>query len=503
MNKKTIRLTSAALAVLAVLAAASGLAAYDGAAERWFEPGDGRVFPREQSFSNEHGKLTTLNAAGDTSTRGHPFFTSLGSNGRACISCHQPADGMSLSTKTIKARWALLGPRDPIFAANDGANCPNLPMEDEASHSLLLERGLFRIPRAWPPVDAAGKKIKPEFKIEVVRDPTGCNTSREYGLASANPTISVFRRPRPVGNLKYITAVGFSFDPKSGLPLQRDPETGEFVSEALMADTRVLTLKDQAIDAMRTHLQMHGNPTPEQLRQIVEFEAQISSAQSHDRWGSSLDEAGAKGGPHHIEAGAPGQLQSGSNPIWKEFLAWKAGKKAPSANAEQQAFRESVARGAEIFSKRNFLVKGSAGINSMGFGDPVRNSCAMCHNMHGSGIDVAPGRIDLGTTNEPHAKPSPELPLFKLTCGAGYKPHPFLGRVVYTQDPGYALTTGRCEDIGKITTQSMRGLAGRAPYFSNGSAANLREIVDIYDRRYHIQFTEQEKQDLVNLMKVL
>lgn len=501
--KKTTILVGGALAVLGATLAANGLATYDNAIPRWWEPGDRRDFPREQTFANEYGKLTTLNAAGSTATVGHPFFTALGGNGRACISCHQPSDGMSLSLKTINERWALLAERDPIFAPSDGANCPNLPMKDRASHSLLLERGLFRIPRAWPPRDAAGNEVKPEFTIEVVRDPTGCNTSPEYGLESAAPTISVYRRPRPVANLKYITAVGFSFDPKSGLPLQRDPRTGEYVSEALMADTRVLTLTDQAIDAMRTHLQMQGDPTPEQVAQIVAFESQISSAQSHDAWGGSLAEAGARGGPQHIEDGQGGELQSGANPIWREFLAWKAGKSAPSANAEQQAFRESVARGAELFSKRNFLIKGSAGINSMGFGDPVLNSCAMCHNMHGSGIDIAPGRIDLGTTNEPHAKPSPELPLFKLTCGDGYKPHPFLGKVVYTQDPGYALTTGRCEDIGKITTQSMRGLAGRAPYFSNGSAASLREIVDIYDRRYHIQFTEQEKQDLVNLMKVL
>ena len=49
----------------------------------------------------------------------------------------------------------------------------------------------------------------------------------------------------------------------------------------------------------------------------------------------------------------------------------------------------------------------------------------------------------------------------------------------------------------------MRGLAARAPYFSNGSASTLREVVDFYDRRYDIGYTEQEKQDLVNLMSVL
>ena len=101
------------------------------------------------------------------------------------------------------------------------------------------------------------------------------------------------------------------------------------------------------------------------------------------------------------------------------------------------------------------------------------------------------------------ANPAPELPLFKLTCKDGFRPHPHLGRVVYTQDPGYALTTGRCIDIGKITIQQMRALAARPPYFSNGSAKSIRDIVDFYDRRYRIGYTEQEKQDLVNLMSVL
>jgi cytochrome c peroxidase len=65
------------------------------------------------------------------------------------------------------------------------------------------------------------------------------------------------------------------------------------------------------------------------------------------------------------------------------------------------------------------------------------------------------------------------------------------------------MTTGRCEDIGKIMTQQMRGLSGRAPYFSNGSAQDLRELVEIYNRRYDIGFTDKEKADLVNFMKVL
>jgi cytochrome c peroxidase len=45
-------------------------------------------------------------------------------------------------------------------------------------------------------------------------------------------------------------------------------------------------------------------------------------------------------------------------------------------------------------------------------------------------------------------------------------------------------------------------LAARAPYFSNGSAKNLRELVDYYDRRFDMRLTEQEKQDLINFLGV-
>ena len=82
-------------------------------------------------------------------------------------------------------------------------------------------------------------------------------------------------------------------------------------------------------------------------------------------------------------------------------------------------------------------------------------------------------------------------------------PHPFLGRVIYTQDPGRALVSGRCNDVGTIVMQQLRGLAARAPYFSNGSASTLRELVDFYDRRYNIGYTEQEKVDLVNFLGAL
>ena len=97
----------------------------------------------------------------------------------------------------------------------------------------------------------------------------------------------------------------------------------------------------------------------------------------------------------------------------------------------------------------------------------------------------------------------PDLPLFKVVCNPEVRPHPFLGRVIYTQDPGRALISGKCYDVGSIVMGQLRGLAARAPYFSNGSAEDLRALVDFYDRRFNMSLTQQEKTDLVNFMSVL
>jgi hypothetical protein len=486
----------------ATAALVSAVAASESGVDHWWPPGAPRILSATYSAPNATGVVTTLNLAGPVDTRRNAFFRPLGNNGRACVTCHQPSDGMSISVDTIKQRWNATQGRDPLFAAIDGSNCPSLPQGKAESHSLLLERGLIRVFRPWPPKDSDGNTIDPEFTIEVVRDPTGCNTDRVYGLYSASPHVSVYRRPRPTTNTKYLTAIGFDFEPKNGLPMLVDPETGKPTSGNLMADARALTLEAQARDAMVGHLQVSGDLDPKLVEEVVAFESQLYTAQSFDNVGGRLDADGAQGGPEFLRRSQAGALQStAANPSWEEeFKAWR---NAPAASAEQEAFRKSVLRGIEVYSRRTFLISDSAGLNDISMGNPIRDGCSMCHNMLRTGMDVAPGQVDLGTTNLPYADPSPELPLFKLTCKTSVRPHPYLGRVVYTQDPGFALTTGKCKDIGKITMQQMRGLAARAPYFSNGSAKTIREIVDFYDRRYNIGYTEQEKQDLVNLMRVL
>jgi hypothetical protein len=411
----------------------------------WWDPGREVPLPAWKDFTDASGQLRLLNKSGAVETKGHAFFTALGSNGRSCVTCHQPTSAMSLSVDLIRMRWADSKGKDPLFAAIDGSNCPDLPQDKEESHSLLLERGLFRIALPWPPLD-----VKPDFRVEVVRDPTGCNK---------NPNlISVYRRPRVVANLKYITA--------------------------LMADGREPGLQSQAVSAALTHEE--ASVAPAQLKQIQDFELQLFMAQQSDTLGGLLAEPGGPSllGADKVASGvagvgavpAAGSLTSSFDP-WRDLS---------HLAIRQRAFRESVLRGVDLFASREFRVA-----------DGTKATCATCHQ---PGINRF---IDIGTTNLPTAKESPELPLFRITCDASTAPHAQLGRVFLTQDPGRGLITGKCADVGSIQMQQFRGLSARAPYFANGSAGDLSELVEFYDRRFKIGLTDKEKQDLANFLSIL
>lgn len=453
-------------------------------------------------YSNARGELGIVNLAGETATKDHPFYVALGENGRACVTCHQPRDAMSLSLTSIRERWEATKGADPLFDTSDGANCPDKPRGERSSHSLLLDRGLFRVGLPWPPKDAVGNPVEPEFTIEVVRDPTGCNTHPVYGLNSAKPTVSVYRRPRMAANLPYILRPGNRFSFKTG-PKDVDPRTGQFASMNLMADARVLSLEDQALDAMKQHMKVHALPNDGSLERIVAYESQLYAAQQFDIRAGDLT---GKGAPYSLGPAALIEYVDKYDyylgdtlemPVFGGFEAWRSEKKNPS---EQEQARASIARGHDVFFLRPFWIRDATHINSVGLGNPIRRTCSTCHNAIMTGHDVAPAFMDVGTANQPWAEDRPELPLFKLVCNAESVPHPYLGRTIYTHDPGRALISGKCEDIGSINMQQFRGLAARAPYFSNGTAKDLGALVDFYNRRFDMRLTDQERTDLINFL---
>jgi cytochrome c peroxidase len=72
-----------------------------------------------------------------------------------------------------------------------------------------------------------------------------------------------------------------------------------------------------------------------------------------------------------------------------------------------------------------------------------------------------------------------------------------------TTDPGRALITGKWADIGKFKGPILRGLAARAPYFHNGSAAGLKEVIQFYNIRFSMGLTDAEQADLVAFLSAL
>lgn len=477
--------------------------------------GENTHFKQLMEFPNPAGTVGVAYVGEPFDTENHPFFQP-GPNGRSCVTCHQPKDAMSLSTQTINALWKETKGQDPVFNPSDGANCPNLPRERRASHSLLLEQGLFRIGLPWPPAPRNGAAIDPEFTIEVVSDPTGCNTNAEYGLKSKNPTISVFRRPRMAGNLRYIDKPGQQYNAKTSLPLERDPETGEHSSMSIMSDARAPSLTAQARDAAGIHMgrtatdeaSVHagfGAFSPEALKQVIDFELKLHVAQNASTLAGRFDLPNTPKalGVAAMVKGEAGRIGNDRDTgVFFFFEEWRGPGKRGNRTDE---FRASVARGYDLFFFQPFWIRDTFGINSLPLGNPYKQTCAFCHSTQLTGGDVVPGWMDIGANNRPHALPAMDskLPTFKVTCKPSALPHPYLGRVIYTHDPGRGLISGRCRDVGALVMQQFRGIAARAPYFSNGSAKDLRAIIDFYNTRYDIKYTERNKQDLVNFFSVL
>jgi len=57
--------------------------------------------------------------------------------------------------------------------------------------------------------------------------------------------------------------------------------------------------------------------------------------------------------------------------------------------------------------------------------------------------------------------------------------------------------------VNRIKGPILRGLAARAPYFHNGSAASLEELVNFYNERFQMELTDKQKEDLVAFLNSL
>src|SRR5262245_51069130 len=94
-------------------------------------------------FENAAGQLGTLSTRGAIDLD-NPFFQDLGTNGRRCVSCHQPGSAWTITPANVQFRFLATHGRDPIFSNNDGSNCEGATASTLAgearAYSLLLSR---------------------------------------------------------------------------------------------------------------------------------------------------------------------------------------------------------------------------------------------------------------------------------------------------------------------------------------------------------------------------
>ena len=87
-------------------------------------------------FGDPEGVFTTFSPHGFID-QANPFFQDLGTNGRRCVTCHQPADGWTVTPPHIRARFEATRGREAIFRLHDGAGCPSAAIDARSAPTGL------------------------------------------------------------------------------------------------------------------------------------------------------------------------------------------------------------------------------------------------------------------------------------------------------------------------------------------------------------------------------
>jgi len=121
-------------------------------------------------------------------------------------------------------------------------------------------------------------------------------------------------------------------------------------------------------------------------------------------------------------------------------------------------------------------------------------TCSACHDAPNVGNHSVPLPLDLGLTDEAHR--TPDMPLYTFRNKS-------TGEIVRTTDPGRALITGTWRHMSTFKGPILRGVAARAPYFHNGMAPTLADVIEFYNRRFGIGLNAAEKADLAAFLRAL
>lgn len=283
-----------------------------------------------------------------------------------------------------------------------------------------------------------------EFEITHFDDPLGAGASLTK--------VQAFRRPLATANFHIARNIGWHDQNTNG---SGDIHAG---------------LANQARGAFAGAL--GGPPAADDIvESVVRYEEALRFAQTYIFGLGALDSCGARGGPQNLSS------QPRVNARFDLFDAWIDLPPGACTNKAADRKRAQIARGQELFNEsRN------------------GKSCRGCHNAANDGSNVNGTLFDIGASRPEFREPG--MPIYTLTKKG-------TGETRQTTDPGRALRSGSWSDIDKFKTPSLRGVGSRAPYFHNGIAATLEEVVTHYEVALGFQFTPQERADLVAFMEAL
>ena len=458
-------------------------------------------------MANATGYSATISRTGlvDLSNE---FFQDLGANGRRCVTCHLPNTGWTLTPAQVQLTFAqTLGGavRDTfglgaVFRSNDGANSPNAPVrtlaERRRAYSMLLSKALIRVGLPVP--------SNADFALIAVDDP--------YGFASASE-LSLFRRPLPTTNLNLLSTIMWD-----GRETLGGTDHCNIAAESGKCFAAVhFDLTDQSNTATQGHAQAPLPINDAQRESIVAFETQLATAQIWDRDARGLQAFGARGGPQAILDQLNyygindnlGDYRSGAafTPVvFDLYDNWTF----VSGDSRSEA-RRSIARGQALFNTREFTISGVGGLNMDSPFTPAlptsfQGTCTTCHDTPNGGNHSIVAPLNIGLVDA--SRRTPDLPLYTLqekcvVAADGSKTTGPQCRTVAVTDPGRALISGKFADIGKFKGPVLRALASRAPYFHNGSAASLGEVIDFYNTRFNAGIAGQDREDLIAFLNSL
>ena len=274
-----------------------------------------------------------------------------------------------------------------------------------------------------------------------VRDYTVIAASDPFGVGTTS-SLWFFRRPLPTANFRSHTVMWDG------------------------ANTVGTVLRDGLIKQARGNVTgaQQGSPAPDDIIfDIVDYERAVSNAQLVSFSAGRLDAAGARGGPQALDA------QPLVDARFDLFDAWERGNPR----------RRQIWRGQELFN----------GVNA-GNG----KSCRGCHSAANNGQNVAGLLFDVGISRPELANPDIAIYTFQRISD---------GAILESTDPGHGIRSSKFADLNRFKTPNLRGLAAQAPYFHNGIAATLGDVVALYQTSLGFVFTAQERADLVAFLSTL